>query len=265
MWCGGSPLKELFPELYRITREKEAMVAKHLRIRNDKVHWELDFIRSIHDWELEAISNFLHLLYSATPKGQGQDQMCWKPAVSKTFQVRSFYLVLSSKEGVSFPWKCIWKPKVPPRVAFFIWTVALERILTTDNLRRRNIILVDWCCLCKEDGETIDHLFLHCKVARELWNSVFNLFGVAWVMPRKVVELLWCWQGSLDRHREIWKATPHCLMWCLWRERNARTFEDCERNIVDLKLLFFRSLYEWIRATGLFSSSFIEFFDLCWL
>jgi hypothetical protein len=112
--------------------------------------------------------------------------------VSKTFQVRSFYLVLSSKEGVLFPWKCIWKPKVPPRVAFFIWTVALGRILTADNLRRSNIILVDWCCLCKEDGETIDHLFLHCKVARELWNSVFNLFGMAWVMPRKVVELLLC-------------------------------------------------------------------------
>ena len=152
---------------------------------------------------------------------------------------------------------------MPPRVAFFIWTVALERILTADNLRRRNIILVDWCCLCKEDGETIDHLFLHCKVARELWNSVFNLFGVAWVMPRKVVELLWCWQGSLGRHREIWKATPHCLMWCLWRERNARTFEDCELNIVDLKLVFYRSLYEWMRATGLFSCPFIEFFDLC--
>jgi hypothetical protein len=49
VWCGGSPLKELFPELYRITRDKEALVAKHLRIRNDKIHWELDFIRSIHD------------------------------------------------------------------------------------------------------------------------------------------------------------------------------------------------------------------------
>ena len=71
MWCGGSPLKDLFPELYRIMRDKEALVAKHLRIRNDKVHWELDFIRSIHDWELESILNFLDLLYSASPKGQG--------------------------------------------------------------------------------------------------------------------------------------------------------------------------------------------------
>jgi hypothetical protein len=125
-------------------------------------------------------------------------------------------------------------------------------------LRQRNIILVDWCCLCKEDGENIDHLFLHCTVARELWSSVFILFGVSWVMPRRVVDLLTCWQGSLGRHREIWKAIPHCLMWCLWRERN-----DSEQNIVDLKLLFYRSLYEWMRATGLFSfTTFLEFFDL---
>jgi hypothetical protein len=94
---------------------------------------------------------------------------------------------------------------------------------------------VNWCCLCKEDGENIDHLFLHCTVARDLWNSVFTLFGMTWVMPRQVVDLLTCWQGSWGRHRhiEIWKAIPHCLMWCLWRERNARTFEDCEQNILD--------------------------------
>jgi hypothetical protein len=251
----------MFLEFYSITQDKEAFVAKYLRIRNDKIHWEIDFIHSINDWELESISNFFELLYSASIKGQGQDQICWKPSGSKAFQVRSYYHVLSSKEEVLFPWKCVWKPRVLPRVTFFIWTVALGRILTADNLRRRNIILVDWCCLCKEDGENIDHLFLHCTVARELWNSVFILFGMSWVMPRRVVDLLTCWQGSLGHHREIWKAIPHCLMWCLWRERNARTFKDSERNILDLKLFFYRSLYGWMRATGLFSfTSFLEFF-----
>ena len=132
-WCGGLPLKELFPDLYQITRDKEAFVANHLRIHNDQIHWEMDFIPTFHDWELESISNFFDLLYSVSPKVQGEDQICWKPSASKVFQVRSFYHVLSSKEGVTFPWKCIWKPKVPPRVTFFIWTVALGRILTADN------------------------------------------------------------------------------------------------------------------------------------
>jgi hypothetical protein len=32
------------------------------------------------------------------------------------------------------------------------------KILTAENLRKRNIILVSWCYLCKGDGETADHL-----------------------------------------------------------------------------------------------------------
>jgi hypothetical protein len=83
---------------------------------------------------------------------------------------------------VGFPWKAIWKPNAPSRVAFFLWTAALGKI-TADNLRKRNIILVSWCCMCKVDGDTIDDLFLHCPVA--LWSFVSSLFGVHWVMPQK--------------------------------------------------------------------------------
>ena len=81
-----------------------------------------------------------------------------------------------------------------------------------------------------------------------------------------MVDLLTCRQGELGRHRhiEIWKAVPHCLMWCLWRERNMRTFEDIERNALELKLTFFRTLFDWMTAIELFSFiSFLEFFYLC--
>jgi hypothetical protein len=57
------------------------------------------------------------------------------PRVS--FIVGSYYRALSGMLHVSFPWKIIWKSRVPPRVAFFVWMVALGRILTIDNLRRR--------------------------------------------------------------------------------------------------------------------------------
>ena len=32
--------------------------------------------------------------------------------------------------------------------------------------------------MCKVDGESMDHLVLHCAMARDLWDMVFSLFGI---------------------------------------------------------------------------------------
>jgi hypothetical protein len=38
---------------------------------------------------------------------------------------------------------------------------------------------------------------LHYEVARNLWISIFYLFGVEWVMARRVTELLTSWRGQV--------------------------------------------------------------------
>ena len=85
--------------------------------------------------------------------------------------------------------------------------------------------------MCKSNGESVDHLLLHCRIAVELWTLVFALFGVHSIMPKTVVELLACWQGKFGLHHNSFtrKAVPHCLMWSIWQERNNLSFEDTER------------------------------------
>ena len=120
--------------------------------------------------------------------------------------------------------------------------------------------------MCKSNGESVDHLFLHCPIAMDLWSMVLGFFGVTWVMPHTILGLLGCWQGSFGRHRNgyIWSIIPHYLMWCLWRERNTRCFEDIERSIPDLKLFFFKTLLDWLFALQKQSlPSFIDFLDSC--
>jgi hypothetical protein len=39
--------------------------------------------------------------------------------------------------------------------------------LLIDNLRKRGIAIVDWSCMCKSNGETLDYLFLLYDIARE--------------------------------------------------------------------------------------------------
>uniref|UniRef100_A0A2N9GBW4 DUF3752 domain-containing protein n=1 Tax=Fagus sylvatica TaxID=28930 RepID=A0A2N9GBW4_FAGSY len=68
------------------------------------------------------------------------------------------------------------------------------------------------------------------------------------------------WDLSFSRHMQDWEleslASFMELIYSLslsglgddkpWRERNARHFEDLERTILELKLFFFQTLYDWI-------------------
>ena len=170
--------------------------------------------------------------------------MCWTPAKGKGFEVSSHYQALLGVCTQSFPWRSIWMQNVPSRVVFFVWTAAFGTVLTIDNLHKKKVLILDWCYMCKSNGESVDLLLQHCPIVYELWSMVFTLFGTYWAMPNTMVELLACWQGNFSRHRNgvIWMAVPYCLMWCIWRERNNRCFEDFERTIADLKLFFFKTL-----------------------
>ena len=46
------------------------------------------------------------------------------------------------------------------RVVFFVWSVALGKIFTLNNLRTRHIRLV---YMCKKSGKTVDQVLLHCE------------------------------------------------------------------------------------------------------
>ena len=215
----------------------------------------------------------MSLVYSLTVRGFGLDKVCWKPTRSRGFGVRGFYRSFYPSTSLSFPWRMIWQSKVPPRVAFFSWFASLGKIITTDNLRKRCVLVLDWCYMCKRCGESVDHILLHCPIAWELWSLVCCLFGIHWVMPHTVIELSKSWQGKFGRYRniDVWRLVPHCLIWCIWRERNARSFEGCECSLLEIKSFFLHTLFEWSEVFPHFSCSSLPDFlivvililDLC--
>ena len=162
------------------------------------------------------------------------------------FKVKALFFSFPCNEGRSFPWKSVWQTQAPLRAVVFVWSAALGKILTLDNLRKRHFIVVNWCCMCKRSEEIVDHLLLHCEVALALWFAIFSRFGLAWVMPKRVLGLLACWWSSGRwRSAVVWKMVPTCLFWCLWQERNNRCFEDLERAIEGILSSYFHTLYLW--------------------
>uniref|UniRef100_A0A2N9G025 RNA helicase n=1 Tax=Fagus sylvatica TaxID=28930 RepID=A0A2N9G025_FAGSY len=108
------------------------------------LRWEMGRISnfgiiSVLDWELVSVAEFLDIIYSVLPSQEGADSICWKLSSQKVFSVN-----------------------------FFMWTASLGKVLMIDNLRKRQLVLLDWRCL-------------------------------HWVMPYHVVDLLACWSGCLCR------------------------------------------------------------------
>jgi hypothetical protein len=58
----------------------------------------------------------------------------------------------------------------------------------------------------------------------------------------------------------IWRMTSLCLMWCVWRERNAHSFKDCEIGLINLKKLVIQTLFMWrVKLQSMSECSYSDF------
>ena len=139
------------------------------------------------------------------------------------FTVKSYYYLISGLRIASFPSEAIWKGDAPNKVNFFVWTTALESILTCDNLMITCYNRASRCGLrCRERWPC-------CNIVRDgscgicFWRS---LKSNGWCQTQFLI-LMKCWIGGckLRRKKKARAIAPLCLMWCSWRERNCHTIE----------------------------------------
>jgi hypothetical protein len=257
-WCGDVTLKESFHVLYDCASNQAATISEVLVRENGRVDWHVTFVRNFNDWELDIIASYLGLLQSHLPSRKVDDGLRWNLKKKGIFDVQSLYTALRESPTIAFPWKSIWRTKAPRMACFFVWTAAWNKILTSENLSNRGYTLTSRCCC---NGETIDHLLLHCPVAGVLWSWIFQAFGVHWALSGTIADLLFSWWNGLGRHSsDIWNIVPVCLMWTIWKERNQRTFEDV--SILDRQILegFILTLFDWSRVWGFSNSTSISNF-----
>ncbi|KAK9988965.1 hypothetical protein SO802_029204 [Lithocarpus litseifolius] len=265
VWYGDLSFQVAFPRLYGIAADREVTVESSLPRQGveETRCWDVRFIRDLNDWEMEEGLQFFHLLGAKTPPLGVRDRMRWKLKSNGFFDTRLCYNKLRAAPPFIFPWKAIWRVKAPRRVSFFVWCVAWNKILTGDNLRLRNLDFVDWCILCRRCGETVSHLFLQCEWAYRLWSFVFITFGMCWVIPKSITDVLFGWWNWLGKHSsQVWNLVPSCILWCIWTERNRRTFEDLDSSGDQLLANFCGTFFDWSRAWGLTSSDSLPSF-LC--
>ena len=126
----------------------------------------------------------------------GEDMLLMKGVKEKGFSVKIMYKGLDPSSAIEFPYHSLWNLVVPPKIGFFAWEATWGKVLILDQFKRRGMTFTNRCFLCEEDEESIDHLLIHCKSAKMLWNLFLSIVGASWVFPRSVLHTLLAWQGG---------------------------------------------------------------------
>ena len=67
------------------------------------------------------LTKFFDLLYSPSIQELMENKMNWRLSKNGQFTVRSLFGALRGGVHSDFPWKAVWKTKVPIKEAFFAW------------------------------------------------------------------------------------------------------------------------------------------------
>jgi hypothetical protein len=165
----------------------------------------------------------------------GGDFIRWPHTKNGVYSVRSaynlartdsFFISRSKKGGGSSSsaaneeeqWKMVWKIDAPGKMKIHLWRFAHDCLPTGVQLFRRHIPASVDCVFCgrKED---VEHTFLSCPFAHEVWRSVKDRFRLQLARRDFMSPKLWLFQ-FLRRATKLEATVLAVGCWYIWEARN---------------------------------------------
>lgn len=166
-----------------------------------------------------------------------EDIVSWRWSPCGTYTARSAYKMFFKGATRFAGSQAMWKAWAPLKVKFFTWLAARKRIWTADRQHRHRLQDQSVCPLCDQELETADHLFVHCNFTKQVWHAVLTTLGVNPLMPVAEMELMDWWTDLRRGHNKFKKkgidSAVMLVTWCIWKERNGRTFGSRPTNDVN--------------------------------
>ena len=122
-----------------------------------------------------------------------EDKLLLKGSNHGNFLVRTMYSGLDLSPEIDFPFCLVWNIVIPKKISFFAWDASWGKVITLDQLKRHGRALANRCCPCEEDEETIDHMLVHFKIARMLWDIFLTIVRTSWAFSHFVLHTLLAW------------------------------------------------------------------------
>jgi hypothetical protein len=133
--------------------------------------------------------------------------------------------------GLTQGWiiKFIGRHQWKENINFSLGHLLHSKILTADEMLKKNWNCNPLCSLCGQQQETAEHLCLHCPFALQVWNLATSWSDGLILLPSVDASLGDWWITSLRALPKVQRRTKAAILiyiaWNLWKERNRRIFQ----------------------------------------
>ncbi|XP_010687249.1 uncharacterized protein LOC104901378 [Beta vulgaris subsp. vulgaris] len=148
--------------------------------------WVSDLIDQNKKWKPSVIWDLFHtrdareIFATHIPHQEIEDEIGWTQTKSGNYTAKSGYWFLNEGQRdqvtPSNSWTRLWKSDIFPKWKLFLWKIFNKALPTTDNLEKRKINGINnICCLCKQQSESLEHLFSDCHLSQRIWSCSLGI------------------------------------------------------------------------------------------
>jgi hypothetical protein len=228
-WFGTSSLAIQYWDVYILAHEQNLSIAEAW----DGTQLRISFRRC---FDHDLMVKWFEIVQIAQTLSQNdkQDTLIWMIEANGLFSVKSMYVIINFRGVTPVNIHSVWKIKVPPKIHFFLWLIAHNKLLTRDNLSKRQHVDDLTCLFCNEE-ETCNHLFYDCVVVSAAWAEVKRITKIStdfhyfsdvadlWNYDKKIklvnmmhvalLRVIWLMRNDICFNRVKWSG-----MQILWRK-----------------------------------------------
>jgi hypothetical protein len=225
-WIDGKTPKSMAPSLFKKSMRKKLTV--HDAIQRNR--WIANILPLQTTQEIHEYVALWEAVKEVLLEENREDTIQWRWTSSGEYTTKSAYLIQFEGSFTRLKLTPIWRARAEPKCRFFAWTLLHKKILTANNLAKRNWPSDPTCKLCTIEPETPNHLCKDCPFSQLVWSCLkrwLNLEVIDSVSTSGSIHGYWrrC-RAKFDKteRRRVDEIMLY-FWWNIWKERNRRTFQ----------------------------------------
>lgn len=163
------------------------------------------------------------------------DSIMWSICPNGIFSIKSLKMHLYNSSAIDNTVNvgALWTSTLPKKCKVFIGTIMHRCLNTADKIQARHPFMslcLNWCVLCRQNIEDLEHLFFHYPYAVSIWHYLqrgglnLSTFVSFFHITQKLIHT-----PPTSSKDIISSSLIRATLWCLWLGRNGRIFQAIDR------------------------------------